>query len=66
MPVPPELADQTLLQSNTVATQSWVFKIFMSLWGWTKFFATKSLQVVNDIRASIIKAGEIQADRTYT
>lgn len=66
MPIPDELADPTLLKSNTVATQSWVFRIFMCIWGWTKFFATKSLQVVNDIRASFIKACEVHADRLYT
>ena len=66
MPIPEELSDQSLGQSNTVATQAWVFRIFMSLWGWTKFFATKSLQVVNDIRAGFIKTGELQADKAYT
>lgn len=52
-------------KSNVVATQSWVFRVLKKFWGWTKFFATESMQVAGGIHAGRVKTCELQTNEAY-
>lgn len=59
-PLPP-----SILKSNVVATQSWVYRTLKGFWNWTKFFATQTLQVAGRMYAKKIKTLELQGDDIY-